>query len=84
MKNDLKNKKVIRFDEWERDPVCGERIRISEAKGFTLYKNARYYFCCKICKKTFDANPSEYSDKEEGSYDPKNKNDFIDGRFRIL
>ncbi len=37
--------------EWERDPVCGERINISDAKGITLYKDSRYYFCCKICKK---------------------------------
>ncbi|MDO8550460.1 MAG: YHS domain-containing protein [Ignavibacteria bacterium] len=70
--------------EWERDPVCDERINISDAKGITLYKNARYYFCCKTCKKEFDANPSAYADKDEGFYDPRNPNDFLDGRFRIL
>lgn len=55
--------------EWERDPVCGDRINIHDAKGMSLYKESRYYFCCKICKKIFDENPSAYADKEEG--DPR-------------
>ncbi|MFZ0456064.1 MAG: YHS domain-containing protein [Ignavibacteriaceae bacterium] len=64
--------------------MCGERINIKEAKGISLYKNSRYYFCCKICKKVFDANPSIYADKEEGAYDPKNPDDILAGIFRIL
>ena len=70
--------------EWVRDPVCSERINIKEAKATTLYKNSTYYFCCKICKKVFDANPSAYADKEEGYFDPNNPNDFIQPIFRIL
>jgi Cu+-exporting ATPase len=82
----VKNKGIIIPNEieWERDPVCGERININKAKGMSLYKDARYYFCCTICKKSFDANPTAYADKNEGYYDPKNQNDFLDGRFRIL
>lgn len=70
--------------EWERDPVCGEMIKVSEAKAMSIYKKTKYYFCCPICKKEFDKNPSGYADREEGHYDPNNPNDFIDGKFGIL
>lgn len=70
--------------EWERDPVCGERININDAKGMSIYKNEKYYFCCVTCKKVFDNNPAAYADKEEGYFDPNNPNDFLDWRFRIL
>lgn len=70
--------------EWERDPVCGEGINIDDAKGVSIYKNDKYYFCCVTCKKDFDNNPAAYADKEEGYFDPNNPNDFLDGRFRIL
>ncbi len=75
---------IVKRIEFERDPVCGEVISSEEAKGISVYKNAKYYFCCRTCKKVFDNNPSAYADKEEGHYDPGNPNDFLDGRFRIL
>ncbi len=79
-----KNSLPDRQSEWERDPVCGERINKNDAKGISIYKNEKYFFCCVTCKKVFDNNPSAYADKEEGFYDPNNPNDFVDGRFGIL
>lgn len=70
--------------KFERDPVCGEMIIPAKAKGLSIYKNSRYYFCCPTCKKVFDNNPSAYSDKEEGYYEPDNPNDFLYITFRIL
>ena len=84
MKNSLLGDNASNKIEYERDPVCGERINISKAKGISIYKNAKYYFCCPTCKKVFDNNPSAYADKEEGFYDPNNPNDFYKAHFRIL
>lgn len=70
--------------KWERDPVCGDMIKISDAKAMSICKGTRYYFCCPICKKEFDKNPSEYADKEEGYFDPRNPNEFTDVTLRIL
>ncbi len=49
----------------ERDPVCGQVIKLFEMKDSTVYKGSRYYFCCPVCKKTFDEKPEVYADKEE-------------------
>jgi YHS domain-containing protein len=55
--------------EWERDPVCGEMIKIQDANAMSVYKGIKYYFCCPICKREFDKNPLAYADKDEGFYD---------------
>jgi len=85
-KEKILNKNRLSYiqSEWERDPVCGESIKINNAKGMSIYKNTRYYFCCITCKKVFDNSPAAFADKEEGYFDPNNPNDFLDGRFRIL
>lgn len=75
---------IERKIQWERDPVCGDVIRINDVKGISFYKNAKYHFCCPICKKVFDMNPSVFADKEEGYYEPDNPNDFLQITFRIL
>jgi len=49
----------------ERDPVCGQVIKLTEMKDSSVYKSSRYYFCCPICKKMFDEKPGAYADKEE-------------------
>lgn len=77
----MSNQKTM---EMERDPVCGQMITIKDARGISIFKDNKYYFCCVTCKKVFDNMPSAYADKEEGCYDPNNPNDIIDGRFRIL
>ena len=82
--NNISQSVIGRKIEWERDPVCGEVIKFDDAKGISIYKNAIYYFCCPICKKAFDKNPSAYADKEEGYCDPDNPNDFLHITFRIL
>ncbi len=58
----------------ERDPVCGQVIKLTEIKDSSVYKSSRYYFCCPICKKMFDEKPEAYADKEE--IEPK-KQKFI-------
>lgn len=78
------NNTVNKIIEWERDPVCGEMIKIKDAKAMNIYKGTKYYFCCPICKKVFDKNPFEYADKEERIDYPNNLDEFPDGRFRIL
>lgn len=70
--------------EVERDPVCGQMIRKEKAKSVSIFKNSTYYFCCPICKKVFDVNPSAYADKEEGYYEQENPDDFVFMTFRIL
>ena len=49
----------------ERDPVCGQVIKLTDMKESSVYKGSRYYFCCPICKKLFDENPVIYADKGE-------------------
>ena len=49
----------------ERDPVCGQVIRLLEMKESSVYRGSRYYFCCPTCKKLFDEKPEGYADKEE-------------------
>lgn len=70
--------------EYDRDPVCGEMINIYQARGFSLYKESRYYFCCSICKKSFDQNPEFYADKSEADSDNFNSTSVLNGYFRIL
>lgn len=43
-----------------KDPVCGMSIEESDAVGTSDYKDKRYYFCSKDCKKEFDDNPEDY------------------------
>lgn len=78
------NNAVSKENRWERDPVCGDMVIINEAKAMSIFKGTKYYFCCPICKKEFDKNPSVYADKVEGDYDPQNPDDLIEGRYRIL
>ena len=43
-----------------KDPVCGMDVETSGAKWFSDYQGARYYFCAKGCKSTFDAKPADF------------------------
>jgi YHS domain-containing protein len=42
------------------DPVCKMQIDETKAAGSSEYNGKTYYFCAKICKTKFDANPSQY------------------------
>lgn len=44
----------------ERDVVCGMQVDPQKAAGSSEYNGKTYYFCAKVCKAKFDANPSLY------------------------
>lgn len=43
-----------------KDPVCGMDVDPEGAAATTIHQGTTYYFCAPGCKKTFDANPSNY------------------------
>ncbi len=45
------------------DPVCGMKIKKSEAAATSEYQGKTYYFCNLSCKKAFDQNPQKYLHK---------------------
>jgi membrane fusion protein, copper/silver efflux system len=49
--------------EKARDLVCGMNIDIASDTPKSQYKGKTYYFCSKLCKKSFDTNPEEYVHK---------------------
>ena len=44
----------------EKDVVCGMQVDPAKAAAASEYKGKTYYFCAKVCKTKFDANPSQY------------------------
>jgi Cu+-exporting ATPase len=44
----------------ERDVVCGMQVDPAKAVATSEYNGKTYYFCAKVCKTKFDANPSQY------------------------
>jgi YHS domain-containing protein len=44
----------------ERDVVCGMQVDPAKAAGSSEYNGKTYYFCAKVCKTKFDANPEQY------------------------
>jgi Cu+-exporting ATPase len=44
----------------EKDVVCGMQVDPAKAAGSSQYNGKTYYFCNKVCKAKFDANPSQY------------------------
>ena len=42
------------------DPICQMEVEIATAKYHSQYEGLDYYFCCAGCKRTFDANPTDY------------------------
>jgi Cu+-exporting ATPase len=44
-----------------KDPACGVDINEEKAKFKSEYMSKTYYFCCEICKTTFDRNPAKYT-----------------------
>ena len=45
----------------ERDPVCGMTVEIATAHFTTEYNGKTYYFCAAGCKRSFDKEPSKYT-----------------------
>ena len=61
---------IIRFMKEENDkqetaidPVCDMEVDTAEARAERLvseYRGKTYYFCCAMCKESFEEGPSEY------------------------
>ncbi len=47
-----------------KDPVCGMKLKLSEAKFKSNYKDNNYYFCSADCKAKFDKKPEKFAKKE--------------------
>jgi Cu+-exporting ATPase len=45
----------------ERDVVCGMQVDPDKAAGSSEFAGRTYYFCSKVCKAKFDANPAQYA-----------------------
>ena len=43
-----------------KDPVCGMKVKASDAAGSSTFEKKMYYFCAEACKKAFDADPEKY------------------------
>lgn len=41
-----------------KDPVCG--MDVEEGKICSTYEGKKYCFCSKMCKETFDKDPTNY------------------------
>jgi len=44
-----------------KDPVCGMSVDEKTAKFKSGHMGKTYYFCCQMCKTTFDKNPMKYT-----------------------
>jgi YHS domain-containing protein len=44
----------------EKDVVCGMQVDPAKAAATSEYQGKTYYFCAKICKTKFDADPAKY------------------------
>ena len=44
----------------ERDVVCGMQVDPAKAAATSEYNGKTYYFCAKVCKTKFDAEPARY------------------------
>ncbi len=47
----------------ERDVVCGMQVDPAKAAGTSEYNGKTFYFCSKVCKTRFDADPEKYASK---------------------
>ncbi len=48
------------------DPVCGMEVDPESAAGKSEYKGQTYYFCSLGCKRSFDNDPEQYVNKNQG------------------
>jgi len=44
----------------EKDVVCGMQVDPAKAAATSQYNGKTYYFCAKVCKTKFDADPAKY------------------------
>jgi len=46
----------------EKDPVCGMEVNPATAQETIDYQGKTYYFCAPGCRRSFEADPTEYLD----------------------
>lgn len=46
------------------DVVCGMKVTAQDAAGKSDYQGKTYYFCSSECKQKFDANPTQFAQKQ--------------------
>ena len=44
----------------ERDPVCDMQVNEEDCKYVSIYKDAKYFFCCEECQRAFELAPPKY------------------------
>jgi YHS domain-containing protein len=44
-------------------PVCKSEVEEKKARATSTHKEQQYFFDSKACKKTFDANPEQFTEK---------------------
>ena len=49
-----------------KDPICGMYVDEKTAKYKSEHMGKSYYFCCQMCKTSFDKNPTKYTGKAGG------------------
>jgi YHS domain-containing protein len=47
-------------DRLVSDPVCGTRLRTSDAAAASEHGGRRYFFCSHTCQRAFDRRPAGY------------------------
>ena len=47
-----------------RDPVCGMYVDTETAAHRSSFEGETYYFCSPGCKRTFDANPAHFAERD--------------------
>jgi len=52
-------------DSTVMDPVCGMKVKKSEAKATYEYNGKTYYFCMEGCLEKFKKDPEKYASKAE-------------------
>jgi len=50
-----------------QDPVCGMRLERADAAASSEWLGQRHYFCSETCRRSFDANPGRYLERESGT-----------------
>jgi YHS domain-containing protein len=44
-----------------KDPVCGMSVDEKTTRFKSEHRGKTHYFCCQMCKTTFDKNPMKYA-----------------------
>lgn len=52
-----------------RDPVCGMYVDTATARERSTFNGETYYFCSAACRRTFEANPAHYVERDVTLHD---------------